>query len=337
MSLIKSLALVAIIFLFSACTQEANYKKIIGSTMGTTYSVVAKVDEQDINQIHQQIETELKDINQLMSTYIPDSEINQFNRLSDTSCFPFSDKTWQVLLAARQVYLETDGVFDITLGPLISRWGFNVEEYEQKVPASVDIEQLLAQVGTDKLQFDLNQQCIRKSLPQMTINLSAIAKGFGVDQLALILDQHQVDSYLVEIGGEVKAKGLKNYNQNWKIAVEKPAIEMAQAQSVVVNLLNTSIATSGDYRNYFEHQGKRFSHTINPETGYPVEHKLTSISVIHPSNMLADAYATALNVMGTKAAFEFAENNKLAIYAIMQEDTGPVTIANKQFQGYISR
>lgn len=305
--------------------------------MGTTYSVIAKTNKHDINLIHQEIEAELKNINHLMSTYIPDSEINQFNNLRDDSCFKFSDKTWQVLLAAKQVYQETDGAFDITLGPLISRWGFNVEEYDERVPSQKEVFQLLAQVGTDKLIFDLEEKCIVKTLPNMTINLSAIAKGFAVDQLAAILDQHKIKSYLVEIGGEVKAKGLKANNQNWKIAVEKPSIQLQKSQSIVVYLLDNSIATSGDYRNYFEHNGRRFSHTINPDTGYPVKHHLTSITVLHNSNMMADAYATAFNVMGTEKAFTFAEREKLPVYAITQDGDKPVTIANKAFQGYISR
>lgn len=304
--------------------------------MGTTYSVIAKTDSHDINLIHQQIESELKDINQLMSTYIPESEINQFNELKNNSCFRFSDKTWQVLIAARKVYEETDGAFDVTLGPLISRWGFNVEEYDDKVPSQQEISVLLNRVGTNKLAFNLEKKCIVKTIPEMTINLSAIAKGFAVDQLANILNQHKVKRYLVEIGGEVKAKGFKSANQNWKIAVEKPSNTLQKNQSVIVNLLDISIATSGDYRNYFEHNGKRFSHTINPETGYPVEHNLTSISVLQESNMMADAYATAFNVMGSEKALAFADKYKIPVYAIIRKDDKSETISNKAFQGYIS-
>ncbi len=305
--------------------------------MGTSYSVIAKIDQQSINAIHQEIETELADINQLMSTYISDSEINRFNRSNDNNCFKFSDKTWAVLLASRQVYQETNGAFDITVGPLISRWGFSVEEYEQKVPSQSEVEYLLSQVGTDKLVFNEIEQCIRKTIPSMTINLSAIAKGFAVDQLTNILNQHQISNYLVEIGGEVKAKGLKNYNQNWKVAVENPSDSLQKSQSTVVNLRNSSIATSGDYRNYFEYKGKRFSHTINPKTGYSVEHNLTSVSVIHPSNMMADAYATAFNVMGASESHLFADNNNLAIYSISFVQNESKVIANKQFQAYISQ
>ncbi|WP_251358386.1 FAD:protein FMN transferase [Kangiella sp. TOML190] len=334
---LKSLAIVGTVTLISSCSQETHYKKIIGSTMGTNYSVIAKISHQNINQIHQEIETELNDINQLMSTYISDSEINRFNQLQDNTCFTFSDKTWQVLLASKQVYEETNGAFDITLGPLISRWGFNVEQYAEKVPTPQEIAQLLTQVGTNKLSYDLDQQCIQKTRPDITINLSAIAKGYGVDRLATIVEQHHISDYLVEIGGEVKASGLKNFNQNWKIAVEKPSTAGQRQQSIIVNLLDSSIATSGDYRNYFVHQGKRFSHTIDPTNGYPVTHQLTSISVIHPSNMMADAYATALNVLGTKQAYEFAKKHQLAIYTISQNGAKVEVDSNRRFKDYISQ
>ncbi len=327
------LTLVALI----GCNQESDYKKIIGSTMGTNYSVIAKISGQDIHQIHQKIEAELKDINQLMSTYIADSEINQFNKLTDNSCFKFSHKSWHVLLASKQIYEETDGAFDITLGPLISRWGFSAEEYEQKVPTHEEITQLLASTGTDKLQFNEQQQCISKAFPSMTINLSAIAKGYAVDQLAAILDDYRINSYLIEIGGEVKAKGLKSNDQNWKIAVEKPSRNLHRQQSIIVNLIDISIATSGDYRNYFEHKGKRFSHTINPKTGYPISHNLSSISVLHPSNMMADAYATALNVMGADAAYKFADTHQLAIYTIQQKNGKAIAQQNNLFRAYISQ
>ncbi|MRX27773.1 FAD:protein FMN transferase [Kangiella sp. HZ709] len=337
MTIRKSFFSLFIIFVFSSCSNQADYKKIIGSTMGTSYSIIAKVTDQDIQLIHQTIEAELEDINQLMSTYVPNSEINQFNNLKEDSCFKFSEKTWQVLLASKQIYEETEGAFDITLGPLISRWGFSAEEYQQQVPNEAEIKALLAVVGTDKLDFNTQAQCVTKSIPSMSINLSAIAKGYAVDQLAKILEENNIQDYLVEIGGEVKAKGLKQNRLNWKIAVEKPSNNVNRNQSVVVNLFNISIATSGDYRNYYEVDGKRFSHTIDPTSGFPVKHNLTSISVLHPSNMYADAYATALNVLGQEKAYAFAEQHNLAIYTITQQSDTPKTRSNNRFDAYISR
>ncbi|WP_223670638.1 FAD:protein FMN transferase [Kangiella shandongensis] len=317
-----------------ACSEEPQYSKITGSTMGTTYSVIVKSDQASPQAIYQDLEVELKDINQLMSTYIPDSEINQFNQLQDDTCFTFSDKTWEVLLAAKTVYEETNGAFDITLGPLISRWGFDADEYDERLPSDDEIEKLLAQVGTDKLHYDVAQQCISKKHPDITINLSAIAKGYGVDRVANIVEQHGVHDYLVEIGGETKAKGVNPTGAAWRIAIEKPT-GVKQQKMLLVGLSDTSIATSGDYRNYFKVDGKRFSHTIAPNTGYPVTHTLTSVSVVHASNMYADAYATALTVMGSDKALVFAEKHQLPVFLIDYQDDKLITQQSSLFSSLI--
>ncbi len=323
--------LVILLSICLSCTEEAQYSKITGNTMGTTYSVIVKPGDASPQEIYQDIEVELKDINQLMSTYIPDSEINRFNKLQDGSCYRFSSKTWEVLLAARNIYEETRGAFDITLGPLISRWGFNAEEYKEKVPSSKEVSQLMTEVGTDKLTYDIHNQCIQKEHPGITINLSAIAKGYGVDRVANIVEQHGVEDYLVEIGGETKTKGKNPSGSVWRVAVEKP-VSISQQKMLVVGLKDSSIATSGDYRNYFEIDGQRFSHTIDPNTGYPVTHNLTSVSVIHPQNMYADAYATALTVMGAEAALSFAKTHQLAVFLISQDGSELSTQQTKEFQ-----
>ncbi|GAA0206281.1 FAD:protein FMN transferase [Kangiella japonica] len=305
--------------------------------MGTTYSVILKSDTASPEAVYEDIETELKDINQLMSTYIPDSEINRFNSLKDDSCFHFSDKSWEVLVAAQKVYHATNGAFDITMGPLISRWGFNVEEYDEKVPTSVEVNSLLAKVGTNKLNYDFTNQCISKRLPEITINLSAIAKGYGVDRVAHIVEQHGVFDYLVEIGGETKAKGRNPSSTVWRVAVENPS-SLSQREMLVVGLTDTSIATSGDYRNYYTVDGKRFSHTIDPETGYPVEHTLSSVSVIHSQNMYADAYATAFSVMGVERSLELANRLDLPVFIVEhsnKQDEEANTHSNDQFGSYI--
>lgn len=304
--------------------------------MGTQFSVTYQSDSIDSEKVKQQIQAELNDINQLMSTYIADSEINRFNSLDNNQCFKFSDKTWQVLLAANDVYHQTNGAFDITLGPLISRWGFNAEEYQQKVPSSEEISQLLSQVGTDKLKFNFAQQCIQKSAPNISINLSAIAKGYAVDQISNLLSDLGISNYLVDIGGESKSLGVNPTGATWRIAIEKP-IDLQRQQAVTVSLNNTSIATSGDYRNYFVANGKRFSHTIDPATGFPITHNLASISVIFPSNMYADAYATAMTVMGSKRALAFAQQQQIPVFIITRDGQKLSTQSNQWFDKYISQ
>ncbi len=319
----------------TACQQESQYTKLSGNTMGTTYNLTFESNGVPVEQLKGAVTQELETINQLMSTYIPDSEINQFNALTGDQCFRFSDATWLVLVAAKDIYHQTNGAFDITVGPLIQRWGFDAEEYEDKVPAEEEVIALKQSVGTDKLQFDYEEQCISKASPELTINLSAIAKGYAVDQIANIMEQFEVKNYLVEIGGETKGHGVNLHGYPWRIAVEKPASGIHQQQLLIVALSNNSIATSGDYRNYFEVNGQRFSHTIDPATGYPITHNLTSVSVIHPSNMYADAYATAFSVMGYDRTQQFAQKHQLPVFLVKNEGNRLTTFANELFNKMI--
>lgn len=321
-----------LVLILTACQQESQYTKLSGNTMGTTYNLTFESNQDSGEQLKNAVTQELETINQLMSTYIPDSEINQFNALRSDECFQFSDATWLVLVAAKDIYHQTNGAFDITVGPLIQRWGFDAVEYDDKVPSDEEIVSLKEAVGTDKLQFDFEGQCISKTSPELTINLSAIAKGYAVDQLANIMEEFNIENYLVEIGGETKGQGINVHGYPWRIAVEKPASSLNQQQLLIVALNNSSIATSGDYRNYFEVNGKRFSHTIDPTTGYPITHNLTSVSVIHPSNMYADAYATAMSVMGSEASLEFAEQYQLPVLVIQREGQELITLSNQLFE-----
>ena len=332
MRLILTLILVILI---AACQSEPQYHKISGSTMGTTYNITFESRGVAVEKLESAITQELNTINQLMSTYIPDSEINRFNALSTDECFHFSDATWIVLIAAKDIYHQTKGAFDITVDPLIQRWGFDAAEYEDKVPSAEEINALHEYVGTDQLEFNFPEQCISKAHPQLTINLSAIAKGYAVDQLANIMEEFEIKNYLVEIGGETKGEGINIHGYPWRIAVEKPSTSNNQQELLIIALRSTSIATSGDYRNYFEVNGKRFSHTIDPVTGYPVEHSLTSVSVIHPSNMYADGYATAMSVMGAEASLDFAQQYHLPILVIERKDEELVLTHNQLFESYL--
>ena len=331
----RLISLLSFILLLSACQSEPQYSKISGSTMGTTYNITFESQGIPLEQLQDSINKELDTINQLMSTYIPDSEINQFNALTTDQCFRFSDATWLVLVAAKDIYHQTNGAFDITVGPLIQRWGFDAAEYDDKVPSVAEVERLRQSVGTDKLEFDFAEQCLSKSVPELTINLSAIAKGYAVDQLTHIMEEYNATNYLVEIGGETKGQGVNVHALPWRIAVEKPASGIQQQGLLIVALSGTSIATSGDYRNYFEVDGQRFSHTIDPTSGYPVTHNLTSVSVIHPSNMYADAYATAFSVMGFEASKEFAQEYQLPIFLVTKQGDELTSYTNDLFQDLV--
>lgn len=303
--------------------------------MGTKYNITFASNDIPVEDLKSALTKELVTINQLMSTYIPDSEINQFNALTTTECFRFSDRTWIVLVAAKDIYHQTDGAFDITVDPLIQRWGFDAAEYDDKVPSETEIKTLQETVGTELLEFNFADQCISKTHPELTINLSAIAKGYAVDQLADIMEEFKIVNYLIEIGGETKGEGVNLHGYPWRIAVEKPSNSTAQQELLVIALDNTSIATSGDYRNYFEVAGKRFSHTIDPTTGFPIDHNLTSVSVIHPSNMYADAYATAMSVMGSEASLKFADQYQLPVLVIQRQNEELITLQNNLFEGFL--
>ena len=334
-SLMKKIFLLLVIHLLvTACEPGKHYNKISGPTMGTQFNIIYQSDGINSEALKDNIVDQLELINQLMSTYIPDSEINRFNNDQSDNCFVFSSQTWDVLLAAKDIYHQTHGAFDITVGPLVSRWGFSAEEYHERVPSPLEVAELLAIVGTDKLQYNHQQQCITKQVKAVQINLSAIAKGYAVDRIANILDDFSINNYLVDIGGESKAKGLNPTGQTWTIAIEKP-VSLARQQAVILSLDNNSIATSGDYRNYFEYQGQRFSHTIDPTTGYPITHKLTSISVIHPSNMYADGYATALSVLGEEQALNFAAEMKLPVFIIERDKENIKSYPNVYFENFL--
>jgi thiamine biosynthesis lipoprotein len=195
-------------------------------------------------------------------------------------------------------------------------WGFGPDKRPDIVPSEEDLATVYTLVGTDK--FSLEGSTVTKADKDVYIDLSTIAKGYGVDVVAEILESKGLQHYLVEIGGEMRAKGEKSKDSPWRIAIEKPIAGQRSAQRLI-SIGDNAVATSGDYRNYFEADGKRFSHLIDPATGYPIEHNLVSVTVVHPSSMTADGLATALNVMGPEDAKILAETNNLAVFMVLKE------------------
>lgn len=294
-----------------------------GPTMGTTYSVkIVAPAGRDIDRegLRESLESELAHVNHLMSTYDPGSEISRFNASQSTEPFPISKDTATVIAAALKVSEQTAGAFDITLGPIVNAYGFGPEE-RTETPSDEEIEELRKRVGFQKLDLQMNPPTLRKSRPDVYVDLSALAKGFGVDKLAGVLDQQEFTGYLVEIGGEVRAHGRNADGELWRIGIEKP-VEGERAVERVVRLDNLAMATSGDYRNFYEENGKRISHEIDGRTGRPVTHNLASASVIHPQCMWADAYATAIMALGPDDGLLMAEILKLPALLIVREPNG---------------
>jgi thiamine biosynthesis lipoprotein len=294
--------------------------------MGTAYRVkviAASISDLERDEIARIIEGELANVNDRMSTYQTDSELSRFNRSPATDAFSMSEDTLDVLTEATRVSELTDGAFDITVGPLVDAWGFGTSKPE-RMPVASELASLRKSVGWRNVVVDQGAGSARKTHAATRCDLSAIAKGYAVDRVSEALQRLGRRDHMVEVGGEVRTRGRNAAGELWRIAVEKPLTGGAGLQRVV-RLDNGAMATSGDYRNFIEWEGVRYSHTIDPRTGQPVMHHLASVSVLHESCMTADALATALMVMGKKQAFAFAVDRDLAALLLIREDDGTFT------------
>ncbi len=305
----------------SGCNRSAAELKLSGKTMGTFYQITLAASEEasGSGELKKEIEALLGQINQQMSTYIETSEISRFNRLESTDWFAISSDFAKVVSEALEISKQTDGSFDPTVGPLVNLWHFGPEISEQTIPDDDTIKQVRKLIGYEQLHVRLRPPGIRKEITGLQIDLSAIAKGYGVDRVAKLLREKGYRNYLVNIGGEVVAHGKKSEHVYWRLGIEKP-IENQRSVTEIIRLTDNAMATSGDYRNFYEIDGKKFSHTIDPRTGRPVKHSLRSVSVITQTCMQADALATALMVMGPGRAWEYAEKHQLNVYLIYEQD-----------------
>ncbi len=265
-----------------------------GEAFGTYYQI--KTSNQDVAQliIANRFARLLDQTNSQMSNWLPDSEVSRFNTHASTEPFAVSPETALATERALALNRATGGVFDPTLSPLIELWGFGTQK-DVSFPDATRIEAALAEIGGDKLA--VTDGALVKSLPTLALNLSAIAKGFAVDQVAALLEEEGLTDYMVNIGGEVRVRGINAKGKPWRMAVERPSFDAGQKVYAVFDLGDKAMATSGDYRNFFTHEGQRYSHIIDPRTGYPVTHQIASASVIAPDCMTADALATALLVL----------------------------------------
>lgn len=309
--------------LFTACTdlpgtREKNYMSIRGLTQGTTYMV--KYSSPDSTNYRPYIERILAEIDSSMSTYREQSIISKINR-NDPSV-ELDEHFMSVYQAAQKVSRITDGAFDITVAPLVNAWGFGFTE-KRKLDSS-KVDSLLEFVGYEAIRLEDGR--VYKNDKRTMIDMSAIAKGYTVDEIGKFLDRKGVEDYLVEIGGEVTTKGKNPEGDLWRIGIDKPVdssnMEQRQLQAVV-NLKNRAIATSGNYRQFYVEDGVRYSHTINPKTGYPVGHKLLSVSVFAEDCVFADALATSFMVMGREKSKRLLEKHEdIGAYFIYSDDQG---------------
>lgn len=324
--------------LLSACqsgSQDRALTTLQGATMGTTYTVkmVELPSGLEPDSIRAEIDVILEKINRQMSTYLQDSELSEFNRRRVTDWIDVSQQLVDVLHQAQQISVLTEGAFDVTVGPLVNLWGFGPAPGDDQPPSDQAIRQAMDRVGYARLQVRSSPPAIKKHRADLYVDLSAIAKGYAADVIAENLLARGVDHYMVEIGGEVRARGRNARGTLWRIAIEKPS-SGPRSVHTVIELNDLGMATSGDYRNYFETEGRRYSHTIDPRSGRPVTHELASVTVAHPSTMQADALATALMVLGADAGYRFAEEHELAAFFIVKGEDGFYDKASTAFRQY---
>lgn len=311
-----------------------------GETMGTYYSVKV-VRQKNLKKssppdaLQSGIDYRLRKLNNQMSTYLPESELSRFNTFRDTTWFPVSPALFKVMKEAIRISRLSEGAFDMTVGPLVNLWGFGPTTREDHIPPEDQIQQALKLVGYEKILLKANPPRVKKQMVKMYCDLSGIAKGYGVDLVADYLDSLGFTNYLVEIGGEIRTKGRSQLGQFWRVGISTPDNQFGLQK--ILSLQNTAIATSGDYRNYFEKNGKRYSHTIDPKTGRPVTHKLASVSVIQVSCMVADALATAIDVMGPHLGLKFAEDQKLPVFLIVKTNQGFTEKMTVKFKSFITQ
>jgi thiamine biosynthesis lipoprotein len=255
-----------------------------------------------------------------MSTYRYDSEISRFNRAPVDTWFAVSGEFYSVLSAALAVGRDSAGAYDVTVAPLVDLWGFGPSMGAAELPGNEAINALLPLVGQQQLRLDGEALRIRKPVA-LTLDFSSIAKGFAVDQVANWLLSQGIDRFLLEVGGEMRMSGLSHRGDPWHVAVEQPD-SATRDVAAALSVSDRAVATSGSYRNYFEMDGRRYSHSIDPRTGRPVIHDLVSVTVIHNSAMMADAWATALTVLGADQAMAVAREQGLAVYFMRRNEMG---------------
>lgn len=313
-----------------------------GATMGTTYSVkvVSDRDGTPPEQLAPRVREMLRTLDtQIMSTYSEDSELTRINRAPVNAQLVLSAAMTQVLSLALDVNALTDGAFDVTVGPLVNRWGFGPEQRQQsRIPDQAEIDALRVRIGSQHLDLDASASMLIKRA-DVYIDLSGIAKGYAVDRVADYLYESGYSSYFIEIGGELRIKGLKPGEQTWVPAIEKPVDTAPQVHNIFyARGESIAVAGSGDYRNYFDQDGVHYSHEIDPESGRPVTHNLAAVYVIDATAARADALATAFMVLGPERAFALAQRIGLAAYFITKREgqEGFEDRYTSQFAHYLS-
>src|SRR5690554_2490710 len=334
--LTKAGLFIASLFLFIGCSQQASYQTFSDATMGTRYNISAQLP-QGVKKaaVQKKIDERLEQINHSMSTWRDNSLISQFNRAAVASTLEVDADFIQVLQISRDVYQASAGAFNPAVGALVDLWGFGPRlsiEQIQQLPAAQDIADAMAK--TDFTSVKNNGLMLEKTA-ELQLDFSAVAKGYGVDALAHVLRDFGVKNYMVEIGGEIATLGHSAKGKAWRIGIESPDNVRGHVITAI-DVMESAMATSGDYRNFFNVDGKHCSHTIDPRTGSPISNPLASVTVLADNVAIADAWATALTVMGEQQALVLAEKFNLAVYLIVHKDGEFVSAYSTAMKAYLN-
>ncbi|WP_414868861.1 FAD:protein FMN transferase [Pseudomonas sp. IT-347P] len=316
--------------ILSGCGNGNSMESFAGPTMGSSYSIkyVRHAGLADSAQVRREVEGILGEVDRQLSTYRNDSDIERFNALPANSCQTMPVPVLELVRTGEQLSLQSEGSYDLTVEPLMNLWGFGPQGREEKVPGAAALAEAMQRVGHQHLHIKGDQLCKDAAVE---VDFNSIAAGYAVDTIAARLDAMGIDDYLAEVTGELKAKGRKLDGSPWRIALEEPRDDRQVAERII-NVDGYGVSTSGDYRNYFLQDGRRYSHTFDARTGAPVLHDLASVTVIHPSALMADGLSTLLLILGPERAWAYAEKHDIGAFFVIRADTGFVVRTNEAFE-----
>lgn len=319
-----------ILLVIAGCSREEPPARLSGRTMGTTWTVACRIPPGETPaSLSSLIQKELDRTSSLMSTYDPASEISRFNSFRSTGWFSISADTARVVAIAQEISLLSGGMFDVTVAPLVDRWGFGPEKV-RSLPSDREIKDIRRRVGFRHLSVRSVPPALRKGIPDLRIDLSAVAKGYGVDRVAALLRERGIESFMVEVGGEVVTRGTKPDGSPWLIGIERP-IPGERVIYGTVTPGDGAVATSGNYRNFLIEKGERYGHVISPSTGYPVRNRVASVTVVDQTCLRADGLATALLVLGEERGVRLAEERGVAALFLLYEGESIREVATSHF------
>ncbi|MCT4712471.1 FAD:protein FMN transferase ApbE [Enterobacteriaceae bacterium H11S18] len=336
----RGLLAVALLLLAGCDNQPAKQNAglvLEGKTMGTWWRAsLAGVDKSRQNELRTKIQAQLDGDDRLLSTYKADSALSRFNQSRSTEPYAVSEGMSDIVTLSLRIGAKTQGAMDVTVGPLVNLWGFGPDKQPVKTPTQAQIDAAKALTGLQHLKVinQAGQQWLQKDLPGLYVDLSTVGEGYAADHLARLMEQNGIGRYLVSVGGAVVTRGTNPDGRAWRVAIQKPT-DRENAVQAVVDLNGHGISTSGSYRNYYELDGKRLSHVIDPTTGAPIQHKLVSATVIATTALEADGWDTGLMVLGTEKAKQIAEKEGLAVYLITKEGEGFSTWMSPQFKTFL--